>query len=158
VHTPEARAEARKKRYSDYGSDVKKVAMYKNGGYVVASKKRIGLSQKNKQERLKYEKELAMCRVLGKAGFEVEMLEEIPRVSGFDILLNGIPTELKKIKSHNNIVNEAKDAIRKKGAEIVVYEFEVETAEIHKELEALKQKGIKAKWFFSGKSEVHKNY
>src|SRR5690606_33735568 len=100
----------------------------------------------------------AMCLFLKRQGFEVEMLEEVPGRPSVDIRFNGIPADLKKTGSHNNIVKEAKDAIRKKNAEIVVFEFTKETPAIYAEIERLKQMNIKALYYFTGRDKIHRNY
>lgn len=159
VFTPEARKEARKQRYKAYGNEYKKFGFEEgNGGYLVIHKKRISRKGLEKEERQIFEKEKSMSIFLKNHGYEVEMLEEVPRVSGPDILLNGIPADLKKTRSANNIMNYAKKAIGKQGAEIVIIEFEVENQKIYNEIEALKQEGIKLIYFFSGKNEIYKNY
>jgi hypothetical protein len=63
--------------------------------------------------------------------------------------LDGIPTDLKKTKSHNNIADYAKKATEEQKAELVVFELEIETKKIHIEINKLREKGIKGYYFFS---------
>jgi hypothetical protein len=67
----------------------------------------------------------------------------------FDIYLNGISADLKKTASHNNVVDYAKKAVNKQGANMVVFEFETMTGKIRDELNKLKRMGIKVKYFTS---------
>ena len=60
------------------------------------------------------------------------------------------------LSSHNNIVKEAKEAIHKKGAEAVLFEFEHETKEVHLELLKLKKEGIQVYYYFSNDKKIHK--
>lgn len=120
-----------------------------SGGYIVVNRQREYKSTINKQEKAKFDKEYRMCEVLAKQGHKIELVEEPSTKARYDIKLDGRPAELKKLSSHNNIVNEAKDAIRKKGAEVVVFEFEHNTEEIQKQLLILKRLGINAKYYFN---------
>ena len=61
--------------------------------------------------------------------------------------MDGIPTDLKKTKSHNNIADYAKKATEEQKAELVVFELEIETKKIYIEIEKLKEKGIKGYYF-----------
>ncbi len=67
----------------------------------------------------------------------------------YDIILDGKPAELKKMRSHNHIVREAKEAVRKKGAEIVVFEFDRMTEAIQLELNKLRKLGIECRYYYS---------
>jgi len=102
------------------------------GGYIVIERYRIVQSQRSKNEKEKFNKEYGMCMTLAKNGYFVEYL--IDKKDSYDIHLNGIRADLKKTGSHNNIVNYAKEAIRKQGASIVIFEFEKETEKIHAEI------------------------
>ena len=119
-----------------------------SGGYIVVDKQRQYKGNLNKQERAKYEKEYGMCEVLAKQGHKIELVEEPSTKAFYDIMLDGKPAELKKLSSHNNIVKEAKKAVKGKGAEIVVFEFKHNTEEIQKQLLVLKRLGIKVKYYF----------
>ena len=118
------------------------------GGYVIADNERYVQRLKSKQEKLKLEKEYNLCQNLANNGHRIIMLKEDARISSPDILLDNKTTELKKLSSHNNIVKEAKDAIKKKGAQIIVFEFEHNTKEIHQQLLILYKSGIKCKYYF----------
>ena len=115
---------------------------------------RIAQSKKCKNEKEKFWKENGMCIVLAKNGYAVEYLEDIP--SSYDIHLNGIKADLKKTKSHNNMVNYAKEAIREQGAEMVVFELVNMTHAIQKELYTIKKLDIPVMYFTSGKRIVTK--
>ena len=92
-----------------------------NEGMLVTNRNRIKESEINKQERAKFNKEHSMCRTLAN-GHKIEYRETVQ--GSFDIYFDGIPGDLKKLKSHNNIHKHAKHAINNQGAEIVVFEFE----------------------------------
>jgi len=58
--------------------------------------------------------------------------------------------ELKKTSSHNNIVREAKDAVKREGARVLLLEFKEETSIIHKEVKYLNRKHkIKVYYYFT---------
>lgn len=124
-------------------------------GWVITDTTRRLKGNQNKQTLQVYEKEKNMCIVLADNGYRVSHLGEISGISSSDIFINGIPADLKKTRSANNVQNYAKKALRKQGAHIVVFEFEQETKEIYAELQDLKSKGLRAKYFFSGKNEVY---
>ena len=95
-------------------------------GFVVTNWKRIAEARKNKQEEQKFFKELRMCQNLADNGFDVEFLQGENRPAGqtYDIRMNGIKADLKKITgSAGNIVKYAKHALREQGAEVVVFEL-----------------------------------
>ena len=117
------------------------------GGYLVIEKIRIKQSEKSKNEGEKFLKEYEMCITLAKAGYTVEYLESKP--NSYDIHLNGIKADLKKTAGHNNMAHYAKKAVKKQGADMVVFEFEIMTGKIHEELNKLKILGIKIKYFAS---------
>jgi phage gp29-like protein len=150
------RIEENKKRYNAFGSEWKKeFFVVENGGYLVINKQRIKHSLMNKQEKTKFRKELKMAQVFAKSGFAVEMLEEVSRIPSPDALINGILADLKKTKSHNNIINYAKNDVKNKKAKIFFYEFEKENKNIYLELQYMYKKyRIKAYFYFTGKEDV----
>ena len=105
----------------------------KTGGYVVIERDRIYQSQKSKGEKEKFDREQGMNMTLARNGYAVEHLDDRGG-TGYDIHLNGIKADLKKTGSHNNMVNYAKKAIRKQGADMAVFEFEKMYDKIHSEL------------------------
>jgi hypothetical protein len=65
--------------------------------------------------------------------------------------------ELKKLSSSNNIVNEAKNAVRKKGASVIIFEFPEFTGKIQSELKKLKVKyGYDIRFFITGSDKLIK--
>ncbi len=125
-----------------------------SGGYVVIHKQRIEQSKRSKNEKIKFNKELEMSLVFAKHGHQIELLEEVSRIPSPDVKINGIPADLKRVSSHRNIVREAKNALRKQGAEIVLFEFKTMTGKIHEELNKLKKKGIKVRYFITEDKKV----
>jgi len=124
----------------------------KTGGYLVIERERIAQSLMNKQEKAKFKREYAMCLILAKNGYAVEYLKDKPK--SYDILLNGIPADLKKTTSHNNIVDYAKKAIYKQGANIVVFEFEKTTMKIQEKLNLVKMMKINILYFISNEKKI----
>ena len=124
----------------------------KNGGYLTVERERIEQGKINKQEREKYEKEYGMCSVLAKNGYKVEYLKMTE--GSFDIYLNGVSADLKKLSSHNNIARHAKHATRGQGAGVIVFEFEKMTGGIQNALNKLKYAGMKVKYFITGTNQV----
>jgi hypothetical protein len=128
----------------------------KTGGYIVINNGRIEHSKSSKNEKAKFDKEYEMSMVFAQNGYRIEMLKETPRIPSPDVRINGVTGDLKRVSSHNNIVKDAKKAIRKQGAEIVLFEFEKETQEIYSELLQLKKDGIPVYYYFSNeKNKIH---
>lgn len=136
--------------------DGKELTYYnpKSKGWVITDTSRRVKGEQNKQLLEIYTKEKNMCIVLADNGYKVRHLGEISGVSSSDIIIDGVPADLKKTKSANNIKKYAKKAIEKQGANLVVFEFETKAKEIFLELENLRKKGRKVKYFFSGENIV----
>lgn len=153
---------ARKQAYHDFDPKSYKKEYFnsKNGGYLVVDKERIQASKASKNEKLKFEKERQMCLNYAKAGYSVEMLKESNRTPSPDVRFNGILGELKKTASHNNIMKEAKNAVKQKGAKVLLFEFSEDYPKIHSELHHLGQKhGIKVYYYFTGREKnIFRNF
>jgi hypothetical protein len=145
------------KKYNSYSTTNWIKAYYDeySGGYVVVAKQRMANSTLSKNEKEKFAKEFKMSVIFAKNGYAIEMLAEIPRIPSPDIKINGVLAELKKLASHNNIVKEAKEAIYKKGAEIVLFEFEKNSKKVQEELDKLKRVNIKVYYYFSNINKIH---
>ena len=96
-----------------------------------------------------------MAEVFARNGYRIEMLEEKSGVPSPDVLINGIKGDFKSTGSPNNIVKHAKKAFKKQGAEVVLFELERNTKEMHAELMRLKKKGLKAFYYFKEEKRVH---
>ena len=142
-------------KYNSYGDEWRRMWYYDTGGYLVVHTSRYENSQKNKNEKRKYDKEVAMCRVLVKNGHQIEMLEEVPGISSPDITFDKVKADLKRLSSHNNIIKEAKEAIKKQGAEIIIFEFTTMNSKILQALEHLKKLVIHGKYFVTGSNLLH---
>jgi len=144
-------------KYNSYGDEWERAYFDEySDGFVVINKQRIIHSNTSKNEKAKFDKEFSMSKIFAKSGYKIELLEEIPRIPSPDARINGILADLKKISSHNNIVKEAKSAVYKQGAEIVLFEFENNTKKIHEELDKLKRMNIKAYYYFTeNKGKIH---
>ena len=124
---------------ADYYSD--------KGGLLLTNRKRIEEGEKNSNELEKFEKEHSMCEVLARGKNNVEYLESVEK--RYDILIDGEAADLKKLSSVNNIHRYASQAVKKQGAKIIVFEFTVETTEIHIKLNDIKKHGYHCIYYFS---------
>jgi hypothetical protein len=84
-----------------------------------------------------------MAMVFAQNGYRIEMLEEVPRIPSPDVRIDGMLGDLKRMSSHNNIVKEAKSAVRHQGAEVALFAFPKMTEAIQGELYKLTKRGIK---------------
>lgn len=111
---------------SKYGEEWLHAYASNNGGYVEIQRERIREGGLSKSERVKFEKELRMCKVLADNGYRVEYLRGIDRPQGqtYDIRINDIKADLKCVTGGaGNIVKYAKKALEKQGGEAVVFEL-----------------------------------
>ena len=138
-------------KYNSYGSQWRRMWFYDTGGFLVAHSTRYENSKKNKNEKAKYDKEVAMCRVLAQKGYQIEMLEEVPRISSPDITIDEIKADLKRVSGENNIVKYADKAIQQQEADAIVFQFDTDSERVHLELLKLKRKGYKVYYFFTGR-------
>ena len=90
-------------------------------GLVTIAPQRLMRLTINKNERNKRLKELAMANVLAAHGYRVHLVEEDSRTDSYDALINGIPADFKRTKSHNNIQKYASVAVKKQHAKIGVF-------------------------------------
>ncbi len=128
----------------------------KTGGYVVVNRKRLARARKGSNEREKYETEFGIAKVYACNGHTIEMLDENPNVCSYDVLIDGKPADIKNTSKSNNIYNYGKEAVRKQGAEIVLFQFEKMTPYVLKELNNLSKKGIHGMYIVKGKKDVYK--
>nr|DAG21073.1 MAG TPA: hypothetical protein [Bacteriophage sp.] len=66
-----------------------------------------------------------------------------------DVFINGVPADIKRLSSHNHIVDSGKHATQNQGAKMVLFEFTKRTDKIQSKIEELSRKGIHGKYFFS---------
>ena len=142
-------------KFDSYDTSVWKKDYFDNdtGGYFVTERARIAQSEKSKNETIKFLKEQEMCVTLAKNGYAMEHLND-KWGETYDVHMDNIKADLKKTRSHNNIVNYAKDAVRYQGAEMVIFEFEKETEKIYSELARFKSYNIHGKYYFTHKKNV----
>lgn len=124
-----------------------------NGGFLATHRDRKEAGEVNKNERKKYEKELEMCRVFARGGYRIEHLPEQPGVSSPDVTIDGRPADLKRVSSHNNIVRHAVKAVKKQGAEEVLFQVDTMTDEVRREFTLLKKMKIKVRYFVTGEEK-----
>lgn len=125
-----------------------------NGGFLATHRQRIEAGSINKNERLKYKKEAGMCRVFAENGYRMEHQAEVPGVSSPDVLIDGKPADLKRVSSHNNIVRHAVKAVKKQGAEEVLFQVDTFTNEVRREFAVLKRMNIKVRYFITGEGKM----
>lgn len=128
----------------DYYSD--------NGGLLLTSRNRIKEGLMNKQEKEKFSKEHSMCRTLASDDFNVTYLESVQ--GSYDVTLNGIPAELKKVDSSKQIYRHARKAFEEQGAKSVVIEIATLDAEAWRQLNKIKAKGWKCYYYTSSDRKV----
>jgi len=105
----------------------------------------------NKQEMAKYNKENEMCKHLADNGHNVVHLDDRKLSDGsYDILLDGKKAELKSLSSYNNIVREGKSAIKKQGADLVVFRFDTLSAKAKSYLKDLAKAKIHGCYYVRG--------
>lgn len=95
-------------------------------GFVVTQLERIVESKSSKAEKIKFEKELHMCKVLANNGYDIEYLSGVNRIVGqtYDITINNTKADLKSITGGaGNIVKYTKKALTKQGGEAVIFEL-----------------------------------
>lgn len=128
-----------------------KTYRYASGGSVtIPATRRAEANSKNNRAILA--KELRTARKLAKEGFNVDFS---PFGAGhFDIRINGMPAELKKVSSANQIIKHGKKAIFKQSAKEVVFDFSEFSSEHIKELNKLADKhGIHGRYYTPGHSK-----
>ena len=125
-----------------------------NGGYLVVHRNRIERSHISENEGKKLSRELDMANVFAQNGYRVVMLREMPGISSPDVKVNGVLGELKRLSGHNNIAKEAKDAVRKKGAKVVLFQLDELNGKVHHELNKLSLKGIGGYYFVTGENVI----
>jgi hypothetical protein len=126
-----------------------------SGGYVVVHRQRITHSLVSKNEQAKYAKELAMAMVFVQNGYRIEMLEEISGISSPDVRINAMLGDLKHLRGHNNILRDAKKAVRLQGAQVVLFQFDEISEKIHQEINKLIALQIRGYYFVTGENIVH---
>ena len=122
-------------------------------GLLAVEHERIKQAKINNDEIEKYNKEHSMCQTLAVNNHIVDYLKEIE--GRYDILLDELPADLKKTKSHNHVIDYARYAVRNQGAKIVVFEFEVMTPQIHNKLNYLERRGYKIIYYTTGEKTLH---
>ena len=98
------------------------------GTKVTTSIRRLHLANSSKEERETYDKEHAMCKVIADNKINITHRESASLLSGttFDTFFGDrhIPCDLKQTGDTSNIVKYAKKAVKKQGAQLVVYAIE----------------------------------
>jgi plastocyanin len=145
----ETKASLRSESIAPYGT----VVHYAGGGSITlpTSRRQEGIASKN--ERKKLAKELRMARVFAHAGYKIDFT---PKGAGtHDVFINGIPADFKRLSSTNNIIKDAKHAISKQGAKLVLFEFTSRFKGMQQELNRLRDRGIHGKYFISKQNRIY---
>lgn len=129
-----------------------KTFRYSGGGHIGIPTSRRKEALRSKNERGKFARELRTARVFAHAGYRIDFT---PKGAGtHDVFCNGIPADIKRLSSHNNIVRHARHATTRQGAKIVLFEFTKHTPEIQREIEKLARIGIHGKYFYRGENII----
>ncbi len=123
-----------------------------DGGFLQTSRERIKEGQMNKQETEKFGKEYSMCKNLASNNFNVTYRESVQ--GSYDVTVNGVPAELKKVDSSKQIYRHARKAFEEQGAEAVVIEIKTLDAEAWQQLNKIKLKGWKCYFFTSSDKTI----
>mgnify|MGYP004519988709 CR=1 FL=1 len=156
--------------FDSYDEDkwTKSIFYRSSGGFLVTDKARETAGRLNKQEREKFDKEQRMCKKFASFGFQIEHLGEIPGTGSADVRLvghaltrslvriNGQLADLKSTSSANNIVKYAKKAVRKQGADIVLFEFAARTTHIENTIRDLSARGVHGYYYYVGERKCQK--
>lgn len=100
---------------------------------------------RSKNERKKLASELRTARVFAQAGHKIQFTAH--GTTNHDVYCDGIPADIKKLSSANNIVRHAKHATRKQGAKMVLFEFTEHSAMTSQKLAKLSQLNIHGRYF-----------
>ena len=128
-----------------------------NGGYLATNRKRIEQSQKSNQEERIFESEHRICLMYAKEGHRIKHLpDRKPNGEGtYDVICDNIKADIKKTRSTNNIIKYASRAIRKQGAEIILFEFETWSNDFRDLVDELIRKGYHGRYFVSCERHTH---
>lgn len=99
-----------------------------------------------------------MCIAFARAGHKLQHLSEVSGISSSDVLFDGVPADLKSTRSHNNMMEYAKWAVRHQGAKIVLFRFEVWTKDISTTLKNIQKMGIHGWYYILGKEDEMHEY
>lgn len=127
---------------------------YAGGGEVAVPYSRRQEALKSKNERKKFASELRTARVFALAGHKVEFTPH--GAANHDVYCDGIPADIKKLSSANNIKRHSKHAIEKQGAKLVLLELTARSKNTGHELAKLSAKGIHGYYFYSYKRKIMK--
>ncbi len=155
-HDRKSKIERSYEKYHSYDPNVWSLEFFdeKTSGYVVVNRKRKANAVSHKNEGGKYEKEFAVAKVFALNGYAMEMLQEISGISSPDVTINGVPAEIKCVKSIANMVRYTRKAIKRQGARMVLFKFEKMTPVVSAELRKLSEMGYHGKYFISGKDKA----
>ncbi len=121
-------------------------------GLVATERARITESEANSREKLKFNKELSMCKNLADNGHDIEFLHGEGQAKGetYDIRFDGIPADLKCIiGSGTSIPKHVKHALMEQGAKIVIFELPSHGSKINDRLtESYRKYGKYGKIYF----------
>ncbi|MCQ2959486.1 MAG: hypothetical protein MJ198_04775 [Bacteroidales bacterium] len=98
-----------------------------------------------------------MCEILKLHGFHIEHLSDNKEEGTYDITLNGIPADLKRMTSSSNIVKNASYAIHKQNAQLIIFQFDKWDDSFREKVGVLKQKHIQGYYFLtSNPQRIHR--
>ena len=127
------------------------------GGYVATNWKRIEEANKSNQEKRKFDKEHQLCLTYAKEGHHIKHLVD-RKENGegtYDTIFDNIKADLKRTRSTNNIIKYAHRAIKKQGAQIILFEFERWNNEFRDLVDELVRKGYHGRYVVTGENKSH---
>lgn len=127
----------------------------RSGGFVAGRAARVlprraDGAPKSKNMLKVLEKEVAMCRAFAARGYQMLLLEEVPEVPSPDVLINGVPAELKSVASYGQIKRRGTYAVQKQGAELVLFEFNHFSEGHANALKSLANSGVHGLYYVDG--------
>ena len=135
----------------------------RTGGFVVTELAR-KYKPMSRNESDIFLKEQRMAMKYASFGFQIEHLNECPGISSPDVnvirCLNGMnkkgmTADFKQLSSANNIYQEGKDAMNKKRADLVMFEFTEHFNGLDRKLEKLVAKEIHGFYYYSNENSFY---
>ena len=118
------------------------------GGLLLTNRIRIKEGLLNHNEEDKFKKEHNMCQTLAINHHIVEYRQSVE--GSFDIFIDGKKADLKKTKGTGNIRKYAHKAIKHQGADIVVFEFDMNNGiDVQRQIIAIRKEGFKGYYYFT---------
>ena len=125
-----------------------------NGGYLVTEHQRIKEGKRNNTALKIYKKEYTISMVAVKNGLKIEHIHETgrPPKETYDVICNGIATELKSFSGGGALVHQVEHAFKEQGAKMVIVRLENDDKKVHDKLLEARRK-LKGRILYYRESE-----